>query len=295
MSKPDQIHHVTQMSAYLRALFYGLPGIGKTHLLGTGGKGTLVLDCGTNETDTNAAQGQDVDVWEVHNLTSLDDAYEYCRHEGCREYRWVWIDGLSPLEGRLMKEELLNVVAKSPHRSMYVPDKAEYLKVQSYLDRYVQLFCDLPMHVGFTAHVDMQNMKSFDGDDEMETLTMMPMIQGGRGKLSQKICGHMNIVGYMDFVEREVASENKQVRAMLVTADGRHVAKDRFDVLGTSDGWMLNPTIPKIEAAVKGKLAAAPKKAAAKKTAKKATKTTKKVVKKATQPVGKAAGLRTTK
>ncbi len=280
MSKPSQIRSVGQQSPYLKPLIYGLPGIGKTRLLGSSPK-CLVLECGKAETDTCAAAGQDVDVWEIHTRAELTEAYEYFRHEGHKDYEWGWLDGLSPLEGRLMKEQLDLVVAKNPNRSLYIADKAEYQIVQNTIDRFVGYFVDLPMNFGFTAHVMIEQSTKFDQEgDEEQVLQMMPQIQGGRGKLSQKVCGYMNIVGYMD----TVTTDEGEVRAMLVRGDGRHVAKDRYDAIGNKSGWMLNPTIPKIQAAVNSALGKGKAKAGG---------TTKKVVKKAVKATAKkSTGLR---
>lgn len=267
-------------------LVYGQPGIGKTRFAGTSPK-ALILECGTGETDTNAAAGQSADVMPIESRDQLTEAYEWLRQEGHKEYEWVWLDSLGGLEGRLMREQLALVKAKSPHRSEYVPDKAEYQMVQSIMDRYINYFVDLPMNFGCTAHVMFESETRYDEDgDEQEVLRMMPAIQGGRGKLSQKVCGYMNIVGYM---ERISTDSTENVRAMLVVGDGHRTAKDRFAVLGNKNGWMLNPTVPKIEAAVKEKLSAKSRPAAAKKA-------TKSVAKKATPTKAvakKAAGLRT--
>lgn len=293
MSKPSQIRSAANQERFVNALFYGFPGIGKTRLLGSSTGKVLVLECGKSETDTCVAAGQDVDVWEIHKRSELDEAYEYLRHEGYNDYKWAWVDGLSPLEGRLMKEQLRTQHAANTNRSDLVPAPDDYLKIQSIMDKFVTDMVDLPMNVGFTAHVMMEEVTLIDEDgDESQVLMMLPQIQGGHGKLSQKICAYMNIVGYMDTLD---GKDGKQ-RAMLVRFDGRHVAKDRFNCLANENGWLFipddKPFMPTIEAKVSRALGKGPKKATGvKKVAKKATKSTKKTA----QPARKAAGLRAKK
>jgi len=242
MARPKAIKPLSDNLAFINKLVYGWPGIGKSVLAGTSPK-ALVLEGGTGETHSLLGQGLNVDVWQIHTQGDFEEAFEYMRHEGCDEYSWLWLDSASMTEVRLMKDYMVDALARNSSRSKFVPDKREYQLVQNTLDYYIREFVDLPIHFGVTAHVQIETITKLDEEgNEEEELMYMPQIQGGHGKLAQKICGYMNIVAFMDTVD----IKGRPVRQILVQADATHVAKDRFDSVGDSTGHMLNPTIPKI-------------------------------------------------
>jgi hypothetical protein len=292
VAKPKTIYPASIRDNFINILVYGIPGIGKTYLAGTSPR-CLILECGTGETTTNVSAGQKVDVWQILSRTELTDAHEYLRHEGHDDYDWVWLDGWSTLDSRLMQEQMQMVggmtTGSGKTKSELVPDKPDYLKVQSIISNFAQWFVDLPINFGATAHVMLEDTKSFDEDgDQVAEPMMMPQIQGGRGKMSQKVAAMVDIVAYMDTVTVKTQADEedtKEVRSLLIVGDGRHLARSRYGALDSRHGWLLNPTIPKITAEiVKGK------NKPTKKVAKKAVKAP---IKKSANSASKAAGLRT--
>jgi hypothetical protein len=213
------------------------------------------------------------------------EAYEYLRHEGHKEYDWVWVDSLTGYEKLYMNEELDTAMAKRSAQNKNadrVADLREYLLVQTEIKRITQHLADLPMHFGATATVMMLPWRDLDpeGGYERETLMMMPAIQGKDGKVAMDVCGEFNVVGFLDRLEEG----EEMIPAMLVRYDGRHVARDRFVAIPTTEnGWLLNPTLPKIMEAIEKKHRASRVAGATKATAaKKVHRSVKKVAKKST-------------
>lgn len=199
-----------------RLMIYGEPGVGKTVFAGTSPK-ALILTNDDAETISAAAMGSNADVWVCESYSEIDEAWEYLRHEGHKSYDWVWVDNLTLLQDQSMDAIMLELVARNPSRNRWVPDQHEYLVNQNRLSTTVRNFKKLPMNVGFTAHV----MKSEDRDGK---ILYLPMLQGGKGELSQKICGLCNMVGYL----AQRTKEGKSKRILYIEKKGRYLAKGRY-------------------------------------------------------------------
>lgn len=257
MSRPQAIKPVSTGSGYHRMMVYGEPGVGKTVFAGTSPK-ALILANDEAEVMSAAALGSDAEVWPVADFAELGEAYEYLRHEGQDEYDWVWIDNITLMQDQNMDAVMEKLVKDKPHRNRWVPDQHEYLVNQNQLSTIVRDFKKLKMHVGMTAHV----MKS---EDEDGRVLYLPMMQGGQGALSQKICGYMNIVGYM-----QVARKKDGVhRTMILEKRSKYLAKGRFPGM---PGVLPDPTVPALESAIAATVAApgGAKRPARKKTTRKA-------------------------
>jgi hypothetical protein len=57
----------------------------------------------------------------------------------------------------------------------------------------------------------------------------------------------MNVVGYLGKAQN---AEGKTVQRMQFRKQGRYYAKDRFNCLGGTEGYMDRPTLPKIDTLV---------------------------------------------
>lgn len=236
-SSHDHIRPV-ESGGHIRWLNYGLPGVGKSRLISTTSKPVLVL--ANNVDETVSMQGaNNVFVWHCPTIMELTEAYEELRHGLYKKYGWVWVDNATLLQDQNLDYVMANLVAKSPHRSVYKPDMAEYGTNQMMMGLFVRNFVTLPCHVGMTAHV----MESTDLNDKP---TYLPLFQGGQGQFSQKICGWMNIVSYMDVVQKE----GKNTRRLHFQKSGKIYAKDRWNVFGTR---MVEPTVAKMEAMLEGR------------------------------------------
>ena len=235
MTRPKAIRPMGEEDKWHRMMVYGEPGVGTTVFAGTSPK-ALILTSDASETMSAAAMGSTADVWVCPGYDQIDEAWEYLRHEGHKEYDWVWIDNLTLLQDQAMDDIMADLVKDKPHRNRWVPDQHEYLVNQNRISTLMRSFKKLPMHVGFTAHV----MKTEDMDGK---ILYLPMLQGGQGALSQKICGYMNIVGYMALQRKE--GDTKRILYMEKT--GKYLAKGRFPGMSPR---LEDPTVPLLEAAM---------------------------------------------
>jgi hypothetical protein len=225
---------VSQEGSTINIIIYGEPGVGKSVLAGTSNNGLLLLNDG-DEGSSAARQGSTCDSWVVHDYNDLTDAYEYLRHED-HGYDWVWLDNASLFQEQGMDQIMEDLIAEKPHRNRFVPDMQQYLVNQNRMSLLLRNLKSLPVNFGMTAHVMEWS------DEEGETRTQ-PAFQGGQGAFSQKICGYMNIVGYLHV--KKIG--DKEERILLTQKTAKRVAKDRFNALG---GRVVNPTIPKITALI---------------------------------------------
>jgi hypothetical protein len=74
----------------------------------------------------------------------------------------------------------------------------------------------------------------------------MPWVQGKQ--MSAKLSGYMNIVSFMDV-------NSKGARVLHTSSTDRYYAKDQFDAI--EGGKLVNPTMPKLLAAIEEKRGAA--------------------------------------
>lgn len=242
MTRPKAIRPMGQEEKHHRVMIYGEPGAGKTVFAASGAR-TLIVSNDSGETISAAAMGSTADVWLAPTYEDIDEVFEYLRHDGCEEYDWVWIDNITLLQDQAMDNLMEQLVAEKPHRNRWVPDQHEYLVNQSRLSTMVRNFKKLPMNVGFTAHV----MKTEDNDGKV---LYLPMIQGGQGTLSQKVCGYMNIVGYLQTYRKEEETH----RRLILEKQGKFLAKGRYPGMS---GRLENPTVPELEKAMAASLVSA--------------------------------------
>lgn len=221
-------------------LVYSIPGAGKTRLVGTGGEGTLLIRPPTDHTDSIRTPG--VEEWIVHGWEEMTEVHDYLRHDG-EKHKWVWLDSISLFQDTGLDEIWADVIADKPHRAQYGIDKGEYGRNMDRLGRWVRHTVALAkdhgmFNFGITAH-------PFYGQTVDGESLLMPYVQGKN--MAEKVCGYMNVVAYLDLVRSD--DDGKVTRRVLRTqATDNYYAKDQFDAF--EGGRMVNPTIPKIEAAI---------------------------------------------
>lgn len=228
VAKPRGIRRV-EPGKKIKICVYGSPGCGKSVLAGTSPGRCLILRPPTDHLDSLPA-GSEVEEWVISDWDDMNEAEEYLRHEGGKDYDWVWIDSISLLQDHTLDHVWADAVARKPARAEYGVDKGEYGINMSRLGEWFRHVVGVDQfNFGVTAH-------PFETVDLESEPVMMPWVQGKQ--MTEKICGYMNIVGRLHVKDGKhiLDTEHK----------GLYYAKDQFGV-----GRVIEPTMPKVLAKIK--------------------------------------------
>lgn len=242
-------------SPSIAMMLYAIPGYGKTRFAGSGDN-TLIIRPPTDHTDSiRGGSKRNVKEWVVRNWDDMNDVYMYAQHEG-EQWDWIWLDSISLFQDQGLQSIWQQVIQEKPHRARYGLDKGEYGINMQRLNNWVSGMVSLgTFNFGVTAH-------PFWGANLEGEELLMPYVQGRN--MPEKICGMMNVVGYMDIKKLKLPDESKSKKRRVVyfNATDRYYAKDQFDAF--PDGKLVDPTIPALMEAVEAARAreAAPKKKA---------------------------------
>ena len=212
----------------IRLLVYGQPGTGKTVLAGTS-PNCLILECDRGD-ESAKARGSDAHKWTIDDWNDMQEAYDYLRNGGHKDFDWVWIDSLTLFQERGLDNIMEDLVAEKPHRKVWAPDKGEYGQNMSRLTRLLRDFVNLPLNIGVTAHV-IRTEDYTDGE-----VTYMPYVQGKN--MPDKVCSYFGVVAHLTTVTKE---GEEQVKFSTLKSN-KWYAKDRYGTIGA----MLDPSVPKI-------------------------------------------------
>lgn len=248
---------------FLKMLVYGNYGVGKTYLAGTATevesmRDVLIINAEGGDLTLNAFKG--IDEIGVKDFKTLGSINEYLKQhclardagdtdrlrtleahvrgveeseiETPREYRTVIMDSLTELEAYCFNQLLGITDTTRLDDETQSAEWSEYKKNHTMMQRVVRAFRDLPMHVIFTAAEQFNQ-------DENKRYKYSPDLTG---KLSKKIQGFMDMVGYL-----AVGKEGeKTIRRLYVSPSpqGKYDAKHRYQAFTAE--FFLNPTIKSI-------------------------------------------------
>lgn len=251
MPRPASMHQLGtgEFQKPINMIIYSYPGEGKSPLWGTGGDRVLFLDS-DNGTESAEMLGSRSWVIPVHDYDDLDEAYKYVKNEMPRELpqvKWVVWDSLTLFQERALIDDLMvEAIAQSTKdREEFVPDRREYLINQNRIGRYIRNFADLPINFGVSALLQV------DTDASDGSTVYMPAVAGKN--MASKVCGYMNVIGFLAKANIEESGEKKIVQRLLTQRTGKYFARDRFMALGHH---VDRPTLPKIEGLIEAKRAA---------------------------------------
>jgi hypothetical protein len=234
-------------SQSLAVMIYAEPGDGKTTLVGScadivvAGVPSKVLIIRPPVDHTDSIANPEVDEWVVSSWAEMDDAMLYSRNGGASKYDWVWLDSLGLWQDHGLDDIWADVISKKPHRAEYGLDKGEYGRNMGRIGVWVRGMIGSPdFHFGLTCH---PRQAASTEDEDNPNNKLMPYVQGKM--MSPKICGYMNVVGYL----HKEDLRGKRARVLELQETDKFYAKVGFH------GWdtqrIINPTMPKLVDALK--------------------------------------------
>jgi hypothetical protein len=244
--KPSEIKKASESEHIFMGL-YSIPGVGKTRLLGTladiAPNKVLIVKPPTDHTNSLLPQHKDkVDVWQVEDHSGLTDVLEFMRHDGGAQYDWFCLDSLTLLIDHCLDGMWDDIIAEKPHREKHGLDKGEYYNNLVRLSRFMRhIISRDQFNVVWTAH-------TMDGEMPDGRELLVPQIHV-RGMWS-KFCAMTNIVAYY---EKKELDDKKEHRILRVQETDGYFAKNQLGELAKDR--MVDPTMPKLVAALRGESA----------------------------------------
>lgn len=226
-------------SKHTKVGIFGASGIGKTRFVASSidmGP-TLILRPPLDQTESIFGSG--CKEWVVQDWGEMTgDVLDYLRAEGSK-WTWVWLDSLSLWDEMGLMDVWSAAIDRKKSRREFGLDKQEYGINQTRLTEWLTHVVGLDtFNFGWTA------LPMIVTDPETNDDMWMPMVQGREGKMTHKACGYMNVVGYL--AGKKVRDEYR--RTLYLQQDGEHYAKDQYTC--TPKGRLIEPTVPKLMAAI---------------------------------------------
>jgi AAA domain len=226
---------------WINALFFGYPGAGKTHLLGTAADDprtspVLILDVeGGLRTLRKFPNKHNIERIVVRSLKDIDDKYNLLYHsiaEGTFPYKTIGIDSGTELADLDMRLIMADAYQRNPEKvNIDVPSPREWGIARNHMRKLIRAFKDLPCNFIMTAQLGEKT-------EEGQPTQLFP---GFAGKLVREAPGFFDVVGYLS-VDYDPTG-GPVTRKLQVQGTRRVIAKDRDDLLG---GLIENPTIPQM-------------------------------------------------
>lgn len=228
-------------SKHWAACIYSPPGKGKTRFVGSG-ENVLIIRPPTDHTDSiRGGAGRNVREVVVHGWDDMDAVYRHLEDEG-EQYDVVAFDSISLFQDTGLDDLWSQVLAEKPQRKRYGLDKAEYGINMHRLGLWVRGVIGLDkFNFVVTAH-------AFWGTNLDDEDLLMPWVQGRN--MPEKICGMVNMVGYMEVRKLKLDGEDKPKtrRVINFSSSERFYAKDQFDAF--PKGRLVDPTMENFTAAI---------------------------------------------
>jgi hypothetical protein len=226
---------------------YGLPGTGKTRLLGSGAGKVLIVRPPTDNTDSIPPPAAGVEEVVIHDWDEQLHHFQWGQQGGYDSYDWVGLDSVSLFEEVGLDDVFEAAVMRKESRREFGPDKGEYGVNRTRLSKWVRDMVGMAKAGRFnflcTAHV----MQWTDPVKDVDL--WVPAVGDARGKYSAKFMGYFNIVAYMAVSQKEGKARQE---TLTVDSDG-FAGKDQFQVfpeLKSGRHGFVNPTLEDIDQAI---------------------------------------------
>lgn len=239
---PAGIHEVGE-SKFVKQLLYAMWGVGKTIYTGSGGRRSLILRPPTDHVDSiirHYPADQRPREWVLHDWDEAEEANMYLREHG-HDWDWVSLDSISLFQDTGLDDIWQAVIARRPDRNAKHAgkDKGEYGRNMDRLSEWVRNVVSIDEFNFLITAFPTHRLETPSGE-----LKMMPWIQGSM--MSEKICGYMTMVGYMEKLRSPTTK--REYRQITFNETEDFYAKDQYDAF--PNGRFVDPTLPKLLAAV---------------------------------------------
>jgi len=209
-------------------LMYGPPGVGKTRLAGGAPRGVFLSTELEGAVSARVA-GSTARLWPAPTWPHAVAGIRKAERE-LKAGDWFILDSLTRMQELYMMWILERINEAQPHRSLDIPAIQDHQQYQNGFKRWYSRVINMPANT--IAICNSMNAEDAEGEPRV-----IPLILGKKGEISDSISAQAGVILYYS-----VSRESREAEAV-----GRHIirrvlaqpyppwlAKDRYDVLGTS-------------------------------------------------------------
>jgi phage nucleotide-binding protein len=218
---------------FIKALFYGPNGTGKTTVSGTFPGPRLILDI--NERGTRALAGtQDSRKRFVDTFDMFQMAYWFLK-SGNHPFKTVVLDNVTTLQELAMKFVMGKEADFDASKDMDMPTKRDWGGLSQIMKRWLIDFRNLPMNVVFIA----QEKKTNDDDLDSDEVSVFPQVSGS---VKAILGAAVDVIG-RTYTSETVDDEGKsQLKfCMRIMPNNRYMAKIRLPIGAMAPPSIVNP------------------------------------------------------
>lgn len=241
----DGIQDITlETEEYIKALFYGPNGTGKTTIAGTFPGPRLILDI--NERGTRALAGTvDSKKRFIDTFDMFQMAYWFLK-SGNHPFKTVVLDNVTTLQELAMKFVMGKEADFDASKDMDMPTKRDWGGLSQVMKRWLIDFRNLPMNVVFIA----QEKKTNDDDLESDEVSVFPQVSGSVRAILGAAVDVIGRTYTTETVDEEGKSHLKF--CMRILPNSRYMAKVRLPIGAVAPPSIVNPNYAALQKIMSG-------------------------------------------